>query len=116
VHLQEPPTEYLQSWLPLDAFWCAQIQVNRTKVQAGRFPVRLTFGIPQNIMAESFLSFVGLGLGLEPPYASWGTLANEGWRAYRTYPYLIFFPGVVLFFMILAFNFLFLPTFLWVNV
>lgn len=66
--------------------------------------VSLTFGIPQNIMAESFLSFVGLGL--EPPFASWGTLANEGWRAYRTYPYLIFFPGIVLFFTILAFNFL----------
>ena len=35
-----------------------------------------------------------------------GTLANEGWRAYRTYPYLIFFPGIVLFLTILAFNFL----------
>lgn len=66
--------------------------------------VNLTFDIPQNILAESFLSFVGLGL--EPPYASWGTLANEGWRAYRTYPYLILFPGVVLFLTILAFNFL----------
>ncbi len=66
--------------------------------------VNLTFDIPQNILAESFLSFVGLGL--EPPFASWGTLANEGWRAYRTYPYLIIFPGVVLFFTILAFNFL----------
>lgn len=66
--------------------------------------VSLTFGIPQNILSESFLSFVGLGL--EPPYASWGTLANEGWRAYRTYPYLIFFPGIVLFVTILAFNFL----------
>jgi oligopeptide transport system permease protein len=66
--------------------------------------VNLTFDIPQNILAESFLSFVGLGL--EPPYASWGTLANEGWRAYRTYPYLIIFPGLVLFLTILAFNFL----------
>lgn len=66
--------------------------------------VSLTFGIPQNILAESFLSFVGLGL--EPPFASWGTLANEGWRAYRTYPYLIFFPGIALFLTILAFNFL----------
>ena len=66
--------------------------------------VNLTFDIPQNILAESFLSFVGLGL--EPPYASWGTLANEGWRAYRTYPYLILFPGIVLFLTILAFNFL----------
>jgi oligopeptide transport system permease protein len=70
----------------------------------GPVVVSLTFGIPQNIMTESFLSFVGLGL--EPPYASWGTLANEGWRAYRTYPHLILFPGLVLFFTILAFNFL----------
>ena len=70
----------------------------------GPVVVSLTFGIPQNIMAESFLSFVGLGL--EPPYASWGTLANEGWRAYRTYPHLILFPGIVLFISILAFNFL----------
>lgn len=66
--------------------------------------VNLTFDIPQNILAESFLSFVGLGL--EPPFASWGTLANEGWRAYRTYPYLIVAPGAVLFLTILAFNFL----------
>jgi oligopeptide transport system permease protein len=66
--------------------------------------VNLTFDIPQNILSESFLSFVGLGL--EPPFASWGTLANEGWRAYRTYPYLIFFPGLALFLTILAFNFL----------
>lgn len=66
--------------------------------------VSLTFGIPQNILAESFLSFVGLGL--EPPFASWGTLANEGWRAYRTYPHLILFPGIILFVTILAFNFL----------
>lgn len=66
--------------------------------------VNLTFDIPQNILSESFLSFVGLGL--EPPFASWGTLANEGWRAYRTYPYLILFPGLALFLTILAFNFL----------
>jgi len=70
----------------------------------GPVVVSLTFGIPQSIMAESFLSFVGLGL--EPPFASWGTLANEGWRAFRTYPHLIIFPGVLLFFTILAFNFL----------
>lgn len=64
--------------------------------------VSVTFGIPQNILAESFLSFVGIGL--EPPYASWGALASEGWRAFRTYPHLILFPGLALFFTVAVFT------------
>lgn len=64
--------------------------------------VSVTFGIPQNILAESFLSFVGIGL--EPPYASWGSLASEGWRAFRSYPHLIWFPGLALFLTVGAFT------------
>lgn len=64
--------------------------------------VSLTFQIPTNIMSESFLSFIGLGL--EPPYSSWGTLANEGFRAMKSYPHLILFPGTILFITLLAFN------------
>ncbi len=70
----------------------------------GPMIVSLTFQIPTNIMSESFLSFIGLGL--EPPYSSWGTLANEGFRAMRSYPHLIFFPGGILFFTLLSFNYL----------
>jgi oligopeptide transport system permease protein len=68
----------------------------------GPMIVSLTFQIPTNIMSESFLSFIGLGL--EPPYSSWGTLANEGFRAMKSYPHLILFPGAVLFVTLLAFN------------
>lgn len=64
--------------------------------------VLLTFQIPSNILYESFLSF--LGLGLQPPYSSWGVLANEGWRSLRSYPHLIISPGVALFTAMLAFN------------
>lgn len=64
--------------------------------------VSLTFQIPTNIMSESLLAFIGLGL--EPPYSSWGTLANEGFRAMKSYPHLILFPGTVLFITLLAFN------------
>lgn len=66
--------------------------------------VALTFQIPANIMSESFLSFIGLGL--QPPVSSWGTLANEGWRGMRTFPHLILFPGLALFLTMLAFQFL----------
>ncbi|MBK7890595.1 MAG: ABC transporter permease [Bdellovibrionales bacterium] len=67
----------------------------------GPIVVMLTFQIPSNILFESFLSFVGLGL--QPPYSSWGVLANDGWRA-KSSPHLIIFPGAALFFTMLAFN------------
>lgn len=70
--------------------------------------VTLTFSIPAAILAESTLSFIGLGIN--DPYSewgtSWGTLAQEGWRAMRSYPHVILFPGLAIFFTILAFNYL----------
>jgi oligopeptide transport system permease protein len=68
----------------------------------GPIIVVLTFQIPSNIMFESFLSFIGLGL--QPPYSSWGVLANAGWKTIKTYPHLIIAPGVALFLTMLAFN------------
>lgn len=70
----------------------------------GPIIVSLTVQIPTHIMSESFLSFIGLGI--QPPYSSWGTLASEGFRAMKSYPHLILFPGGVLFFTLLAFNYL----------
>jgi len=70
----------------------------------GPMIVSLTLQIPTNIMSESFLSFIGLGL--EPPYSSWGTLANEGFRAMKSFPHLILYPGAILFITLVAFNLL----------
>jgi oligopeptide transport system permease protein len=72
----------------------------------GPIIVTLTFSIPAAILAESTLSFIGLGIN--DPYSpwgtSWGTLAQDGWRAMRTYPHVIFFPAAAIFLTILAFN------------
>jgi oligopeptide transport system permease protein len=72
----------------------------------GPIIVTLTFSIPAAILAESTLSFIGLGIN--DPYSpwgtSWGSLAQDGWRAMRTYPHLIFFPAAAIFLTILAFN------------
>jgi len=70
----------------------------------GPIIVSLTFQIPTHIMSESFLSFIGLGL--QPPLSSWGTLASEGFRGMKSYPHLIIYPGLVLFITMLAFNYL----------
>lgn len=69
----------------------------------GPIIVLLTFEIPANILFESFLSFIGLGL--QPPYSSWGVLANDGWRA-KSYPHMIIFPGLALYITMLCFNLL----------
>jgi len=69
----------------------------------GPIIVLLTFQIPSNILFESFLSFIGLGL--QPPYSSWGVLANDGWQSLRSFPHLMIAPGVALFLTMLAFNF-----------
>lgn len=71
---------------------------------AGPVIVLLTFQIPSNILSESFMSF--LGLGLQPPYSSWGVLANDGWRSLLSYPHLMISPGVAIFVAMLAFNLL----------
>lgn len=70
----------------------------------GPIIVALTFTVPSAILAESTLSFIGLGLA--PPACSWGTLANEGWRSLRTHPHLLFFPSFFIFITVLSFNFL----------
>ncbi|HXV81019.1 MAG TPA: ABC transporter permease [Candidatus Binatia bacterium] len=72
----------------------------------GPIIVTLTFSVPAAILAESTLSFIGLGIN--DPYnawgVSWGSLAQDGWRAMRTYPHLLFFPAAAIFLTILAFN------------
>lgn len=70
----------------------------------GPIIVTLTFQIPAAILTESFLSFIGLGL--QPPFSSWGTLANDGFQAFKSYPHLMIFPGVAIFLTVLAFNLL----------
>ena len=64
--------------------------------------ILLTFQIPSNILFESMLSF--LGLGLQPPFSSWGVLVDEGWRSLSTYPRLIIAPGLMLFLTMLGYN------------
>ena len=70
----------------------------------GILVVTLSFRIPAAILAESTLSFIGLGIA--PPASSWGTLASDGWTAIKFYPHLILFPSLAIFFTILSFNFL----------
>src|SRR5258706_509253 len=54
--------------------------------------VYTTLTVPAVILQEAFLSF--LGLGVQPPAASWGTLVSDGARLLALFPWLVIFPGV----------------------
>lgn len=66
--------------------------------------VLFTLNIPSAILAESSLSF--LGLGVHPPDASWGLMVNAGRQYLYTAPWLSLAPSLAIMAVVLAFNFL----------
>ena len=66
--------------------------------------VYATLALPEVMLTEAFLSF--LGLGVQAPLASWGTLVTEGSSQIVVYPWLLVFPGAVMAITVMALNFL----------
>ena len=62
------------------------------------------FGVAGSVLAESVLSY--LGLGVPPPTPSWGSMISEGQAWYRLAPRLIFLPGTLILLTVLGFNLL----------
>ncbi len=56
--------------------------------------------LPGVVLGEAFLSF--LGLGINPPKASWGTLAQDGYASYQSHPYIIIVPSLCIAWLILS--------------
>ncbi len=66
--------------------------------------IEATFGIASIIIAEAGLSF--LGLGVQPPQASWGSMIKEGTGYMLVAPHLVLAPGITLFIIVLSVNLL----------
>jgi len=66
--------------------------------------VYFTLRVPATILQEASLSF--LGLGVQPPTASWGSIIYEGARAYRSAPWIFVIPGAVIASAVVSFNLL----------
>jgi peptide/nickel transport system permease protein len=64
--------------------------------------VAMTLGIPAAILTESGLSF--LGLGVQPPHASWGNILNEGKDAIEIGWWLSLYPGLAILVTVLSYN------------
>jgi oligopeptide transport system permease protein len=70
----------------------------------GPIIVQATFGVPAAILFEAFLSF--LGIGVQPPTPSWGSMAADGLAAIRIAPHMVIVPSITLSLTLMAFNFL----------
>ena len=69
----------------------------------GSILVTVTMLIPSAIFMEAFLGF--LGIGLQPPLASLGTMCNDATEHLRTSPYQLFIPALVIVLIMFGFNF-----------
>lgn len=70
----------------------------------GPLIVYTTLTIPAVMLLEAFISF--LGLGVQPPASSWGSLISDGVETMEEYPWLLIFPGIALSVTLFALNFL----------
>ncbi|MEE1200894.1 MAG: ABC transporter permease [Christensenellales bacterium] len=70
----------------------------------GPIIVSTAFLIPNAIFSESFLSF--LGIGIQAPMASWGTLANDAIQMMLSQPYQMLFPVLAICLTMFSFNFI----------
>jgi len=70
----------------------------------GVLVITIFLELPGVILGEAFLSF--LGLGINPPDASWGSMAQDGRDAYRAHPHIIIIPSLAIASLVLCANFI----------
>jgi oligopeptide transport system permease protein len=70
----------------------------------GPIIVAITLGIPVAILAEATLAYIGIGV--QPPRASWGSLIAEGQKYIRSEPHLVLFPAIFIALALIGFTFL----------
>lgn len=68
----------------------------------GPIIITVSFSIPGAVFSEAFLSFIGLGL--QPPTASLGTIVNDGFKYMRIYPHQMVISSVVISLIMISFN------------
>jgi oligopeptide transport system permease protein len=70
----------------------------------GPIIVSVTFNVPRAIFAEAALSYIGIGIN--PPTPSWGTMIHDGYDVIFAAPYLVVFPALAIAILMLSFTFL----------
>lgn len=96
--------EHVQAALALGARTPRIVARHLLPLLAAPLIVEATFGVAAAVIAEAGLSF--LGLGVQPPGASWGSMIRDGTRYMLVAPHLVLAPGVALALVVLSVNLL----------
>ncbi|MEX2367055.1 MAG: ABC transporter permease [Pseudohongiellaceae bacterium] len=96
--------EFIEAAISLGLSPAAVIRKHVIPNALGPVIVYTTLTIPNVMLLEAFLSF--LGLGIQPPESSWGLLISYGVETMEEYPWLLIYPGLALSATLFALNFL----------
>jgi len=95
--------DYVRAAKAVGARWYRVLMRHLLPNTLGILIIAVFLELPGVILGEAFLSFIGLGIN--PPDASWGSMAQDGYQAYRVYPHIIIVPSVCIAILILCANF-----------
>ncbi len=92
--------DYVRAARAVGARWYRVLFRHLLPNTLGMIIVFVFLELPGVVLGEAFLSFIGLGIN--PPQASWGSLAEDGYTAYATHPYIIIVPSICIAWLILS--------------
>ena len=95
--------DYIRATRAIGARWYRILLRHILPNTLGVLIIAVFLELPAVVLGEAFLSFIGLGIS--PPEASWGAMAQEGREVYRTSPHLIVIPSVAIAVLVLCANF-----------
>lgn len=95
--------DYVRAARAVGARWYRILLRHLLPNTLGVLVIAIFLELPGVILGEAFLSFIGLGIS--PPDASWGAMAQDGRAVYRIYPYQIIIPSVAIATLVLCANF-----------
>lgn len=96
--------DYVRAARSIGVRWYAVLGRHLLPNTLGVLVITIFLELPGVILGEAFLSF--LGLGINPPDASWGSMAQDGRDAYRAHPHIIIIPSLAIATLVLCANFI----------
>jgi oligopeptide transport system permease protein len=96
--------EFVEAAISLGLPWWIIVRRHLIPNAIGPVIVYTTLTIPSVMLLEAFVSFIGLGI--QPPQSSWGSMISDGVETMEEYPWLLVYPGVALSLTLFALNFL----------
>lgn len=96
--------DYVRAARAVGARWYRVLGRHLLPNTLGVLIIAIFLELPGVILGEAFLSFIGLGIS--PPDASWGAMAQDGRSVYRAHPHVIIIPSVAIATLVLCANFI----------